>query len=306
MRNWFRRHPPETAGNKELWVPCSQCRELVYAREWESNYKVCPKCGHHARLSASERIALLLDPESFEELDAGMRSDDPLQFAPEGVRPYKQKLEEEMASSGLAEAAIYGRGRVDGLPVVFAMLDFRFFVATMGSVVGEKIARAAELAAREHRPLIICSASGGARQHEGVIALMQMAKTVAAVRRLGQVGLPYISIMTDPTTAGVTASFAALGDIIIAEPQAYIGFAGLRVIEQTTGEKLPPGTDTAEFQQQHGMLDLVVHRRDLREVVARLLRLYMDARRQALARSMGQEEPASVPAAAMVASTGAR
>ncbi len=306
MRNWFRRHPPEAADKKELWVPCPQCRELVYAREWESNYKVCPKCGHHARLSAPERIALLLDPGSFEELDAGMRSGDPLEFAPEGVRSYRQKLEEEIASSGLSEAAIYGRGRLDGVPVVFAMLDFRFFVATMGSVVGEKITRAAELAVHEHRPLIVCSASGGARQHEGVIALMQMAKTVAAVRRLGQVGLPYISIMTDPTTAGVTASFASLGDIIIAEPQAYIGFAGLRVIEQTTGEKLPPGTDTAEFQQQHGMLDLVVHRRDLREVVARLLHLYVDARRQALAHSIGQAEPVSAPAAAIVASAGVR
>src|SRR5262249_4313248 len=216
---------------------CPRCRELTYAREWEGNHKVCARCGHHAQLSARERIALLLDPDSFQEANAGMRSADPLRFAPEGLQPYEEKLKTQEEKTGLAEAAVYGRGTLDGQHVVIAVLDFSFIGASMGSVVGEKIARACEAAREERRPLIICSASGGARQHEGIIALLQMAKTVSAVQALGRERVPYVSVLTDPTTAGVTASFAALGDCVIAEPGAVIGFAGPRVVEQTIREK---------------------------------------------------------------------
>jgi acetyl-CoA carboxylase carboxyl transferase subunit beta len=250
---------------------------MLYTREWEGNHKVCQRCGYHAPIGCKERLDLLLDAGSFEELDASIRSGDPLEFAPEGRESYRAKLEREATKSGLPEACVYGRGTLDGIPVVMAVLDMSFFVGSMGSVVGEKIARACELAARERRPLIACSASGGARQQEGVIALLQMAKTAAAVRRLAPARVPYVSILTDPTLAGVTASFAALGDCIIAEPGAVIGFAGPRIIEQATGEKLPPNADTAEFQQQHGMVDLVVPRRELREVVAKVVRLHLDA-----------------------------
>jgi acetyl-CoA carboxylase carboxyl transferase subunit beta len=285
MRSLFRRAAPGTPGGErgdkdipeDVWVRCPSCREMIYSREWEAGFKVCAKCGYHTRLGVRERVALLLDPDSFEELDGGMRSGDPLRFAPEGIQPYGEKLKSQAAETGLLEAAVYGRGGLDGLPVVLAIMDFSFIGASMGSVVGEKIARAAEVARRERRPLIICSASGGARQHEGIIALMQMAKTVAAIKALGRARLPYISIMTDPTTAGVTASFAALGDCILAEPGAVIGFAGPRVVEQTIREKLPPGVDTAEFQQRHGMIDMVVPRRDLRAATARMIRFFQDA-----------------------------
>lgn len=287
MRNLFRRTPadvPASPGDKtvpeDMWVRCTRCRELLYSREWENNFKVCHRCGYCARLTAKERIELLLDPGSFEELDATMRSADPIRFAPPDRPAYKEKLIKETQDSGLAEAAVYGRGAIDRLPVVFAMLEMAYFAGTMGSVVGEKITRACELAVAERRPLIVCSASGGARQQEGIVALMQMAKTVAALNRLALAKVPYVSILTDPTLAGVTASFAALGDCIIAEPGAVIGFAGPRIIEQAMGAKLPPGTDTSEFQLQHGMVDLIVARRDLREVVARVLHLYQDAARR--------------------------
>jgi acetyl-CoA carboxylase carboxyl transferase subunit beta len=264
-----------------MWVRCAKCQEMLYTREWEGNFKVCQKCGFHARLTARERIELLLDPESFEELGKSLRSADPLNFAPEGRESYRQKLEREMATSGMSETCIYGRGKLDEIPVVLSILDMSFFVGSLGSVVGEKIARACELALEESRPLVICSASGGARQQEGVVALLQMAKTSAAVRRLGRARLPFVSVLTDPTLAGVTASFAALGDCIIAEPGAVIGFAGPRIIEQATGEKLPPDADTAEFQLAHGMVDMVVPRRELREVIAKVLRLHLDAAVQA-------------------------
>ncbi|HEX2034518.1 MAG TPA: acetyl-CoA carboxylase, carboxyltransferase subunit beta [Chloroflexota bacterium] len=275
--------PPAPESEKpipdDMWVRCPRCREMIYAREWDGNFKVCQKCGHHATLPAPERVQLLLDEGTFEELDAEMRSGDPLDFRPEGRESYVQKLERTARDSGRPEACIYGRGRLDGIPVVLAVLDMSYFAGTMGSVVGEKIVRACELAAAERRPLVVCSASGGARQQEGVIALLQMAKTAAAVRALGRSCVPYISILTDPTLAGVTASFAALGDCIIAEPGAVVGFAGPRIIEQATGERLPPDADTAEFQLKHGMVDLVVLRRELKETVARVLRLYLDATR---------------------------
>jgi acetyl-CoA carboxylase carboxyl transferase subunit beta len=256
---------------------------LLYSREWENNFKVCLKCGFHDRLTAEERIRLLLDEGSFQEESAAMRSADPLGFAPAGLAPYREKLAAEVEKSGAREAAIYGRARIEGVPVVFGMLDMNYFVGSMGSVVGEKFTRACELAVTERRPFVFCSASGGARQQEGVVALLQMAKTVAAVNALGRAKVPFLSVLTDPTLAGVTASFAALGDCVIAEPGAVVGFAGPRIIEQTIGERLPPGTDTAEFQFRHGMVDLVVPRRELRDTVARLIRLYQDSVARALA-----------------------
>ncbi|MGH2353011.1 MAG: acetyl-CoA carboxylase, carboxyltransferase subunit beta [Chloroflexota bacterium] len=291
MRNLFRRAVPGAPGGPnadkaipdDMWVRCPRCRELIYSREWEHSFKVCSKCGHSAQLTADERVRLLLDEGSFEELDAGMHSGDPLRFAPEGRPSYREKLEKSAQESGRAEACIYGRGTLDGMPIVFAMLDMSFFAGSMGSVVGEKITRASELARAERRPLIICSASGGVRQQEGVVGLLQMAKTVAAINALGRGRIPYISIFTDPTLGGISASFAALGDCIIAEPGAVIGFAGPRVVEQTSGEKLPPGAQEAEFQLRHGMVDLVVLRRDLREAVAKVLRLYQDAAQSARA-----------------------
>lgn len=300
MRDLFRRHVPGGPASlfrgrsapADMWVRCTKCQEMLYTREWEGNAKVCQKCSYHAPLAARERIALLLDPDSFEERDADLHSLDPLAFAPEGRESYQAKLEREAAKSGVNESCIYGLGTLDGVPVVIAVLDMAFFAGTMGSVVGEKVVRGCELAMQQRRPLIICSASGGARQQEGVVALLQMAKTAAAVRRLGAMRLPYISILTDPTLAGVTASFAALGDCIIAEPGAVIGFAGPRIIEQATGEKLPPTADTAEFQLQHGMVDLVAPRRELREVVARVIRLHLDAAAKS-ERRPGEAAPAA-------------
>lgn len=280
MRNLFRRALPKVAGDAgqeavpDLWVRCGRCREMVYAREWAEASKVCPKCGFHARLTIGDRVALLLDANSWQELDADLRPTDPLGFAPAGRPSYAEKLATESLDSGQSEAAAYGRGTLDGLPVSLAILDMGYFAGTLGSVVGEKIARAFELGIAERRAVVVVSASGGARQQEGVVALIQMAKTAAAVQALGAARLPFISILTDPTLGGVTASFATLGDCIIAEPGAVIGFAGPRIIEQTTGEKLPPGAQTAEFQLRHGMVDQVAARRDQKAIIARLIRLF--------------------------------
>ena len=306
MRDIFRHMPGGGPGGifggrqppADMWQRCEKCHELTYKREWDTNFKVCPRCGYHATLTRQERIDLLLDEGSFEELDADLRPGDPLGFAPEGRESYRDKLERERSRSQLSEACAYGRGRLDEMPVVLAVLDMTFFVGSMGSVVGEKIARACELARRERRPLITCAASGGARQQEGLVALLQMAKTAAAVKRLGDAHLPFVSILTDPTLAGVTASFAALGDCIIAEPGAVIGFAGPRIVEQATGEKLPPSFDTAEFQLQHGMVDMVVPRRDLRDAAAKIIRLHMDTAAHRKRREAAERQPAPAFAAA--------
>ena len=270
----------EKAATDDMWVRCGKCREVLYRKEWEANAKVCPKCGHHERLTPQERIALLLDEGSFEELDRDLPAQDPLAFAPEGQVAYRDKLASQEQETGLREAAIYGRGSVSGLPVVLALLDLSFFAGSLSATSGEKLTRAFELARRERRPIITCSASGGARQQEGMVALMQMAKTVAAVKALGREGIPYVSLLTDTVLGGTTASYPVLADVIIAEPGAVIGFAGPRVVEKATGEKLPPGTQSAEFQLAHGMVDLVVPRRDLRDAIARVLRLLYDATRQ--------------------------
>lgn len=281
MRNLFRRALPLVSGEAaqeaapDLWVRCSRCREMLYAREWEAAHRVCAKCGFHARLTVADRVSLLLDEGSWQELDSNLRATDPLGFAPPGRPSYAEKLATESRDSGQNEAAAYGRGSVDGIPVALAVLDMGYFAGTLGAVVGEKVARAFELGVAERRAVIVVSASGGARQQEGVVALLQMAKLAAAAQSLASARVPFVSVLTDPTLGGVTASFATLGDCIIAEPGAVIGFAGPRIIEQTTGEKLPPGAQTAEFQLTHGMVDLVIARRDQKAAIARVIRLLM-------------------------------
>lgn len=267
-----------------LAVKCPKCRELLVGKDWEKNLKVCQRCGHHFKLTARERIELLLDHDSFHEVAGEVRTADPLGFVNREL-PYPKKVEAERAKTGLDEAALVGRGTIEGMPVVFGVLDFQFLGASMGSVVGERVTRAIETAERERTPLVLVSASGGARMHEGVFALMQMAKTSAALARLAEAGVPFISILTDPTTGGTLASFASLGDVILAEPGAFIGFAGPRVIEQAIHAKLPPDTNSAEFVLAHGMIDDVVHRRALRTAVARLLRLFNGARRWTIAQA---------------------
>ena len=258
-----------------LWVRCGKCNELLYTKEWENAQKVCSKCGYHARLSAYERIAGLLDEQTFQEYDLRMTASDPLAFV--SHEPYTVALERSRQKTGLNEAVVYGTGKMLEHPLVIAVCDFGFIGGTMGSVFGEKITRAAELALQEQLPLLIVTASGGARMHEGLLSLMQMTKTSAAVRRLAQASLPYISLLTDPTLGGVTASFATLADVILAEPGAEIGFAGRRVIEQNIHQKLPPNFQTAEFLLEGGKIDAVVPRRELRSVIGKLLGLYANA-----------------------------
>jgi acetyl-CoA carboxylase carboxyl transferase subunit beta len=261
---------------ENLAVKCPKCRELLVGKDWEKNLKVCQRCGHHFRLTAWERVQLLADPDTFEEFAGELRTIDPLGFVNRSI-PYSRKVEEERASTGLDEAAIVGRAQIEELPMVLGVLDFRFIGGSMGSVVGEKVTRAIETAESERTPFIMVSASGGARMYEGVYSLFQMAKTSAALARLAEAGVPYISVLTDPTTGGISASFAFLGDVILAEPGALIGFAGPRVIEQAIHVKLPPDTNTSEFVLAHGMIDGVVHRRELRAALGRLLRLYRGA-----------------------------
>lgn len=259
-----KREVPEGLMNK-----CGKCGTIQYSKELEKNLKVCPNCGYHMRLNAVERIHMVLDEEGFEEFDSGMVSVDPLQFP-----GYGTKLEQQKMKSGLREAVITGQGTIDGLPVVVAVMSFDFFTGSMGSVVGEKITRAIEVATEKDLPLIIFSTSGGARMQESILSLMQMAKTSAALSRLNEKGGLYISVITDPTTGGVSASFATLGDINIAEPGAVFGFAGRIVIEQTIRQKLPDDFQTAEFNLAHGQLDLVVHRKELRQMLYKLLEMH--------------------------------
>ncbi len=260
-----------------LAVKCPKCRELLYGKDWEKNLKVCQRCGHHFRLSAEERIALLLDEGSFKEVDDNLLSVDPLNFVSRSMS-YQAKLKEEREKTGLNEAVISGTGTIEEMPLALAVMDFAFIGGSMGSVVGEKVTRAIERALADKSALLIVSTSGGARMQEGLFSLLQMAKTSAALAKLGEARVPYISLLTDPTTGGISASFAFLGDVILAEPGALIGFAGPRVIEQFMHQRLPPDTNTAEFVQAHGMLDAVVPRRLLRPTLARLLRMYAGSR----------------------------
>lgn len=258
---------------KEILLKCPQCRELLYRRDWERNLKVCQHCDYHFHLSAPERIALLLDSESFVETDTSMRSVDPLHFVSQS-RGYATRLIEEQGRTGLNEAVVIGSGTIEGHGLALAIMDFHFMGGSMGSVVGEKVTRAIELAQEKGLPLLIVSASGGARMQEGILSLMQMAKTVVALARFREARLPFISLLTDPTMGGVAASFAMLGDVILAEPGARIGFAGPRVIEQFLHRKLPVDVDTAEFMLAHGMADVIVPRRQLRGTLVSLLRHY--------------------------------
>ncbi len=265
--------PGLPSGN--LVVKCEKCKEILISREWEKNLKVCTRCNYHFKLTAYERIELLVDPDSFVELDADIISVDPLHFVSrtkDEVQAYATKLNEESNKVGLNEAVVIGHATVDQMPLTLAIMDFRFIGGSMGSATGEKITRAIELSIVKRMPLLISSASGGARMQEGLYSLMQMAKTSAALAKLGEAKIPYFSLLTDPTTGGVTASFAMLGDITLAEPGALVCFTGPRVIEQFMHVK-PPEVN-AEFVLQHGMIDAVVHRRDLRQTLARLMQLY--------------------------------
>jgi acetyl-CoA carboxylase carboxyl transferase subunit beta len=280
MKEWFRRQPkhftpaPRENGQQipdNMWVKCPSCGELNYVKQLNDNLKVC-KCGYHMRLSAREWLSLL-DADSFEEEDAELSPCDPLGFV-STKDVYAQKIEESQERTGLRDALIGGRGTLAGLPLQIAVSEFAFIGGSMGSVYGEKLARAAERGAERATPLLTITATGGARQHEGVLSLMQMAKANMALTRLAAAGQPHIALLVDPCYAGILASYASVADVIIAEPGARIGFAGQRVIEQTIRQKLPAHFQTAEFMLEHGMIDLVVPRADLRSALSRLLRLY--------------------------------
>lgn len=252
-----------------LWTKCPSCGEVIHNLALEENMQVCPKCGHHFNLGSRERIGSLVDPESFVEHDAGMAAVDPLGF--KGVTTYTDRLQSYRQKTGLVDAVTTGEGKINGHAVGLGVMDFNFLAATMGSVVGEKITRIIEYSTRKKLPVILVCASGGARMYEGMLSLMQMAKTSGALALHAQARLPYITILTNPTTAGVMASYASLGDVIIAEPKAMIGFAGPRVIRETTHQTLPPDFQTAEFLEKHGLVDIIVPRARMRQTLADLL-----------------------------------
>jgi len=279
---WFRKakkpKPVRPAAERStvpegLWVKCDGCREVIYSKDVERNLRLCPRCGFHFRIDARERIRQLLDEAEPRELFAGIGPTDPLAFR--DTKRYKDRIKAYQKAVGLKDAVIVVEGHLDSIPVVLAAMEYRFMGGSMGSVVGEKITLAAERALKRRRPLIVVSASGGARMQEGVLSLMQMAKISAALARLREEGLPYLSILTDPTTGGVTASFAMLGDLNFGEPGALIGFAGPRVIEQTLRESLPEGFQTSEFLLEHGFLDKVVPRHEMKATLARCLRHFI-------------------------------
>jgi acetyl-CoA carboxylase carboxyl transferase subunit beta len=273
---WFKRESGEldTSGEKKvrtegLWVKCENCRQIIWKKDLEDNMNVCPKCEKHFRIDARTRLAQLLDDNQYEIFDANISSTDPLKFV--DLKPYSSRLKHAQKETGLKDAVINAHGKLTGRPVIASVMEYAFIGGSMGAVVGEAITRAVERAADTRTPLIIVSASGGARMMEGVISLMQLAKISAALAKLDKVKVPYVSLLTDPTTGGVTASFAMLGDLNIAEPGALIGFAGPRVIEQTIRQKLPPGFQRSEFLLQHGMLDAVVSRKQLKPYISRAL-----------------------------------
>jgi acetyl-CoA carboxylase carboxyl transferase subunit beta len=252
-----------------LWQKCPGCSEVVHEIELAQNQRVCPRCDYHFAQSAKERIENLLDPESFVERDADLRSVDTLQF--QGMATYKDRLKKYQDATGLTDAVLSGHGMLEGYKVAIAVMDFSFLAATMGSVVGERITRTIEYGTANRCAVVIISASGGARMYEGMLSLMQMAKTSGALARHACERLPYISVLTNPTTAGVMASFASLGDVILAEPKSMIGFAGPRVIKETTHQDLPEGFQTAEFLEEHGLIDLIVHRKKMRAQISQFL-----------------------------------
>lgn len=273
---WFKRESGDfdssgkkTVRTEGLWVKCENCRQIIWKKDLEENLNVCPKCEKHFRIDARTRLALLLDENQYETFDGNLSSTDPLKFV--DLKAYSSRLRQAEHDTGLKDAVINAHGKLLGRPVIASVMEYAFIGGSMGAVVGEMITRAVERAADSRTPLIIVSASGGARMMEGVISLMQLAKISAALAKLDKVRVPYISLLTDPTTGGVTASFAMLGDLNIAEPGALIGFAGPRVIEQTIRQKLPAGFQRSEFLLEHGMLDAVVPRKELKPYIARAL-----------------------------------
>ena len=279
---WFKkiRKPKQAVEHKRiqvpegLWVKCNSCKEIIYKKEVLRNANVCPKCGYHFRISARERLSSLFDEGRYQEVDTDIFSVDPLKF--KDAKPYKDRLREYREKTGLNDAVINARGTLGGCEAMFSVMEYGFMGGSMGSAVGEKVTRAIERALEERIPLVIISCSGGARMQEGCLSLMQMAKISAALARLDDARVPYISVLADPTTGGVTASYAMLGDINIAEPKALIGFAGPRVIEQTIKEKLPEGFQRSEFLLEHGMLDFVVERSKMRETLIQCLRFMVN------------------------------
>ncbi|MDX2081553.1 MAG: acetyl-CoA carboxylase, carboxyltransferase subunit beta [Terrimicrobiaceae bacterium] len=255
-----------------LWTKCPSCGEVIHNLALAENHFVCPKCGHHFTMGSRERIALLIDEGTFEETDASLTSVDSLEF--KGVATYADRLKSYRAKTGLVDAIITGTGKLEGRPVGLGVMDFNFLAATMGSVVGEKVTRVIERATKDRMPVILVCASGGARMYEGMLSLMQMAKTSGALALHALAGLPYVSVLTNPTTAGVMASYASLGDVIIAEPKSMIGFAGPRVIRETTHQTLPADFQTAEFLEKHGLIDLIVTRSKMKATLASLLRYF--------------------------------
>jgi acetyl-CoA carboxylase carboxyl transferase subunit beta len=274
---WFKKARKPIALSKDkasrvpegLWVKCPECSQIIYNKDLATNLSVCPKCAHHFRINSAERLKTLFDGEWVEH-DANLTSTDPLNFT--DTKPYKARLEASMAATGMKDAVVVGSGTIDGIPTVMAVMEYAFIGGSMGVVVGEKIARAIERAIEQRSPVVIVCCSGGARMMEGALSLMQMAKICGALARLDRARLPYISVLTDPTTGGVTASFAMLGDLNIAEPKALIGFAGPRVIEQTIRQKLPEGFQRSEFLLEKGMLDQVVDRREMKTLISTALR----------------------------------
>jgi acetyl-CoA carboxylase carboxyl transferase subunit beta len=273
---WFRKQKrPLTSEDRrdlpsDVFEKCDGCGEILYREKLSQNEHVCPHCGHHFRIGVETYLRLLADEGSFNEIDAELRSADPLEFT--DLKPYTDRLRAAEAKTGRGDAVVTGRATLDGIGIALGVMDFSFIGGSMGSVVGEKIARLGRLALEEERPLVLVSASGGARMMEGIYSLMQMAKTSAVLARLHEAGIPFVSILTHPTTGGVTASFAMLGDLNLAEPGALVGFAGPRVIEETIKQELPDDFQTAEFLLEHGMVDRVVDRREMKDEIARLLR----------------------------------
>jgi len=278
---WFRRSKASITTDAQrkdvpdgMWTKCGGCGEIIHRKQLEQQYYTCTKCNYHFRIGSNEYLKILLDEGSFKEMDRKMRSKDPLGF--KDTKSYKDRIKETIKKTGLNDAIRTGTGKINGMEIVIGVMDFSFIGGSMGSVVGEKVARAIDQARKSKLPLVIVSASGGARMMEAAYSLMQLAKTSAKLAQLSDAGVPYISVLTDPTTGGVTASYAMLGDINIAEPGALIGFAGPRVIRQTIGKDLPPGFQRAEFQQEHGFVDFVIHRKDMKDTITKLLKLMWD------------------------------
>jgi len=275
---WFKRSKDNIASDTQkrdvpdgTWIKCPECSEMMHKMQWESNMYLCTKCGHHFRIGSEEYFKILLAEDSFKEMDKKLRSVDPLNF--EDTKPYKTRINDTMKSTDLSDAIRTGTGKINSIDVVICCMDFGFIGGSMGSVVGEKISRAIDKAIKTKYPLLIISSSGGARMMEGAISLMQLAKTSTKLAKLNEEKIPYISILTNPTTGGSTASFSMLGDLNIAEPKALIAFAGPRVVKQATGKDLPPGFQRAEFLLEHGFIDFIVNRKDMKDKLTQLLKL---------------------------------